>query len=105
MTEGYIIVDGMFFMPKHLPKRDDPVIQPRHPSDHVTMVMMGSVWAVREGELGRKYDAPAVIHIPAGVSHSFIALRDDTLLYCIHNLHGEQMVKVLDEHGLAEDAA
>jgi quercetin dioxygenase-like cupin family protein len=104
VTEWWGAIDGIFIKQMPLPKRDDVVIQHRHVWDHATMVAKGAVYVVREGGPSEAHEAPAMIHIIAGISHSFIALKDDTLLYCIHNLHGEQAVKVLAEHGLAEGA-
>jgi quercetin dioxygenase-like cupin family protein len=35
-----------------------------------------------------EFHAPAMITIPAGSQHKFMALTDDVVLCCLHNLRG-----------------
>jgi quercetin dioxygenase-like cupin family protein len=74
--------------------------QHSHAYDHLTMVARGSVKVSMEGGITKDYVAPTGIMIKAGVKHLFVTLEDDTLLYCVHNLRGEAIVKVLEEHNL-----
>jgi quercetin dioxygenase-like cupin family protein len=77
--------------------------QHSHVWDHLTMVARGSVhvWA-GDDPVGKRYNAPTGIMIKAGVKHTFMTLDDDTVMYCIHNLMGEDAVKILEEHQLTD---
>jgi dTDP-4-dehydrorhamnose 3,5-epimerase-like enzyme len=41
-----------------------------------------------------------LIWIEKGVKHKFQTLEDETVVCCLHNLHGEEQIKVLEEHQL-----
>ena len=62
-----------------------------HEYDHLTLLAHGVV-SVRRGINGNAeqtvYKAPAFIDIVAGDFHQFMALEDETVLYCIHDNHG-----------------
>jgi quercetin dioxygenase-like cupin family protein len=92
--------DGVFI--KQMVIRSYGTIVPQHAHvwDHTSMLAAGSVAVWREGQFDRTYDAPAAIFIKAGVKHLFQSLMPNTIIYCIHNLHGEQAVKILEEHQL-----
>jgi quercetin dioxygenase-like cupin family protein len=64
-----------------------------HKHPHVSLLGAGSVRADVLDEQGQvlstaEYHAPAAIEIAAGVHHKFTALRDDTMMYCVHDTHG-----------------
>lgn len=82
----------MFIKQLHLPKALTLVAQHVHTYDHQTLLASGSVTVWREGKIVGTFEAPDVIRIPAGEAHAFQALEDDTILYCIHNLHGHAAV-------------
>lgn len=97
-------VDGVYIRQTIVPRRETFLPQHAHAWDHATMVARGAVLVWKDGKLDRKYSAPEAILIKAGVKHAFLTEDDNTLLYCIHNLHGAEAVKVLEEHDLtAED--
>lgn len=59
-----------------------------HTYDHTSMLATGALRVWCAGELLGDFRAPTGILIRAGVFHTFVALEDNTLLYCIHNTHG-----------------
>lgn len=81
-------VDGIFIRQMHLDDLGTIVPQHIHRYDHTTMVATGAVRLWIDEELQGDYVAPAAIFIAAGKPHIFQSLQSDTLLYCIHNLHG-----------------
>lgn len=92
--------DGVFIKQMVIPKSGTIIPQHSHRWDHTSMLAKGSVFVWKDGVLDKQYTAPAGIFIKAGVKHTFQSLDDDTIIYCIHNLHGEDAVKVLEEHDL-----
>lgn len=95
-------VDGIYIRQIMIPKADSVVPQHSHAWDHITCLARGSVFVWKDGALDKQYRAPALITIKAGVKHLFLTCEDETLLLCIHNLHDEAAVKVLEEHNLFE---
>jgi hypothetical protein len=95
-------VDGLFLKQMAVPKAFSLIPQHAHAHDHLSMLAKGSVQVFRDGACDGEYVAPVGIEIKAGIKHAFLTLEDDTIIYCCHNLHGEQMVKIMAEHGLAE---
>jgi quercetin dioxygenase-like cupin family protein len=91
-------VDGMFIKVIHLPSKG---LYPQHSHafDHSSLLARGSL-LVWKGEEIRYYDAPSLIWIEKGVKHKFQTLEDETVVCCLHNLHGEEQIKVLEEHQL-----
>ncbi len=77
--------------------------QHAHQFGHHTLLSHGAVrvWCETAVQYER-LEAPAVIYIDAGVKHTFLALEDETVLACVHNLHGEEAVAVLAENSLVE---
>lgn len=92
--------DGVFIKQMVIGRRGTVVPQHAHAWDHTSMLAFGSVAVWRDGIFDRVYEAPSAIFIRAGVKHTFHSLIDNTIIYCIHNLHGEQAVKILEEHQL-----
>ena len=94
-------VDGMFIKQMVIPKTGTLVPTHAHAWDHVSMLAIGAVKIWRDGVGGEIVHAPTGIFIKAGVKHAFLALEDNTIIFCVHNLHSEAAVKVLEEHDLA----
>lgn len=92
--------DGLFLKQMIIPKADTWVPQHAHAYEHLTMLVRGAVFLFKDGDLDDAYKAPAGIVIKEGVKHTFVSLLDDTELWCIHNLHDEKVVKILEEHQL-----
>lgn len=95
-------VDGVFIKQMVIPHRGTIVPQHAHTWDHTSFVAKGSVSCWRDGEFDKRYVAPAAIFIKASVKHLFQSLEDDTIIYCIHNLHSQDKVSILAEHSLDE---
>jgi quercetin dioxygenase-like cupin family protein len=81
-------VDDIWIRSYTLVKAKTVISQHVHEHDHATIVSRGAVEAWQDGEILGQYAAPAVIIIPAGKKHHFMALTDDVVLCCLHNLRG-----------------
>ena len=92
--------DGMWIKQISVPVAGTILPQHVHKYDHTTLLARGSVilYSGTEMELFR---APAIMLIRAGVPHEFQTKEPDTLLYCLHNLHGEAAIALLREHDVA----
>lgn len=94
------MADGLFVKSMLILKAGTIVPQHAHTYEHLSMVAAGSVHAWRDGLSIGVYNAPAGIIIPAESKHTFEALVDNTLLYCIHNVSRTGEVEIADEHQL-----
>jgi len=91
-------VDAIFVKQMDLPKKGMVVPQHAHVYDHTTMVAKGSIRVIRDGvDLGVFY-APKPIFIRAKTKHLLIAMEDDTLAYCLHNLSHSGEVEIHEAH-------
>ena len=81
-------VDDIWVRAYSVAKAKSVVTQHVHTHDHVTLVSRGTVRAWQDGEDMGEFVAPAMITIPAGKKHSFMAITDDVVLCCLHNLRG-----------------
>ena len=81
-------VDDIWIRAYTLPKARSIFAQHVHAHDHITMVSRGTIEAWQDGEFIGRYVAPALITIPAGKKHAFMAITDDVTLCCLHNLRG-----------------
>ena len=66
-------------------KAGDVVYQHVHDYEHMTLLTNGAVSVIIDDQMVGRKIAPAVIHIEANKKHEFIALADNTVLWCIHN--------------------
>lgn len=94
--------DGMWIKQITVPKEGTILPQHLHKYDHSTLLAKGAVIlyrgnGVRQIEL---FKAPAIITIRAGTLHEFQTKKPDTLLYCLHNLHGAAGIELLAEHDI-----
>jgi hypothetical protein len=81
-------VDDIWVRAYAVPKAKTIISQHVHEHDHITLVSRGSVEAWQDGEKIGVFDAPSIIKIDAGKKHAFMALTDDVVLCCLHNLRG-----------------
>lgn len=81
-------VDDIWVRAYTVPKSRTIISQHVHEHDHITLVSRGSVEAWQDGSKLGVYVAPAIIKIDAGKKHAFMALTDDVVLCCLHNLRG-----------------
>jgi quercetin dioxygenase-like cupin family protein len=81
-------VDGIWVRSYTIPKAKSVLSQHVHTHPHITLISHGAVEAWQDGETMGRFDAPAVITIPAGKKHAFMALTDNVVLCCLHNLRG-----------------
>ena len=90
--------DGVFIKQMSLPKRGMVIPQHAHTYDHYTMLATGSLKVIKDGEEIGIFHAPKPIFIAAKSKHMLIAMVDDTLAYCIHNISATGEVDIHDEH-------
>lgn len=90
--------DDLFVKQMWLKKAGSGIAQHSHDYDHVTMLATGvvDVW-IDDQPVGR-HAAPKPFPIKAGTKHLFIAVVDNTILYCIHNLHGNGYPAIREIH-------
>lgn len=81
-------VDDIWVRAYSVPKAKTIIAQHVHEHDHITFVSRGTVEAWQDDELLGHFVAPAIVKIPAGKKHVFIATTDDVVLCCLHNLRG-----------------
>jgi quercetin dioxygenase-like cupin family protein len=84
----FVEVDDIWVRSYTIPKSKTILAQHVHTHPHVTLISNGAVEAWQDGETMGRFDAPAVITIPAGKKHAFMALTDNVVLCCLHNLRG-----------------
>jgi quercetin dioxygenase-like cupin family protein len=94
-------VDGVFVKQIVIERKGTVLPQHSHVWDHTSMIARGAVMVWKDGQPDDKYTAPCGIFIKACVKHTFLSLEDNTVIYCIHNLHGEDKIKILEEHELS----
>jgi quercetin dioxygenase-like cupin family protein len=92
------MADGIFIKQMIVPKAGTYVPQHSHTWDHVSMLAVGSIRVWKDGVLDGDYTAPTGIMIKAGVEHTFLALVDQTILYCVHNIGRTGEVEIIKEH-------
>ena len=76
------------------------VPQHSHAHPHLSMLAVGSVHVWKDGRSLGEFRAPTGIVIEAGSKHTFGALEDGTLLYCIHRVGPDGEPEVLEQHEL-----
>jgi hypothetical protein len=81
-------VDDIWVRAYNVPKAKTIISQHVHAHDHVTLVSRGTIEGWQDGESIGTFVAPALVTIPAGKKHAFMALTDDVVLCCLHNLRG-----------------
>lgn len=95
-------VDGVFIKQVIIPNAGTLLPQHAHVWDHTSMLARGAVYCWKDGQLDQQYEAPAAIFIKAGVKHLFQSLENNTIIYCIHNLHDADKIEILKEHNVSE---
>jgi len=81
-------VDDIWVRAYSVKKAHTIIGQHVHVHDHITLVSSGSVRVCQDHQEPAEFHAPAMITIPAGSKHKFMALTDDVVLCCLHNLRG-----------------
>ena len=81
-------VDDIWVRAYTLEKARSVISQHVHVHDHITLVSSGSVRVWQDHTKPTEFHAPAIITIPAGSQHKFMALTDNVVLCCLHNLRG-----------------
>lgn len=79
----------------HFKKAGDIEFGHTHQFDHLTLLATGSLRATVDG-VATEFKAPHMIYIHKDKEHELVALEDDTVAYCIHALHDEDINDILD---------
>ena len=82
--------NGMWIRAYTMNKANTVGAQHVHTHDHITLLASGSVRLWQDGEEIGHYEAPALLTIPAGKRHAFMAVTDNVVLCCLHNLRGTE---------------
>jgi quercetin dioxygenase-like cupin family protein len=90
--------DGVFVKAITIERTGSLVPQHAHQYDHTSFVAAGEVMAWRDGEYVGRITAPSGLLIVKGAKHSFLTCQPNTVILCIHNLHGSGAVALLAEH-------
>ena len=81
-------VDDIWIRSYSLEKAGRIASQHVHAHDHITLVSSGTVQAWQNEECIGVFSAPSVITVLANKKHAFVALTDNVVLCCLHNLRG-----------------
>lgn len=92
--------DEVFIKQMLIAKAGTYIPQHSHLYDHTSMLAVGAIKVWEDGVLTGEHVAPKPLLIKKGVKHTFQALVDGTLVYCIHNLSHSGVVEILAEHQL-----
>jgi quercetin dioxygenase-like cupin family protein len=84
-TVELVVYAGIYCKTYRVPDAGTVLPQHSHAFSHLTFVASGAVYVERDGEPAGRYDAPALIRIPAHTMHAFTTLAPDVVLACIHN--------------------
>ncbi len=100
--DGYEVTtaDGIWIKQYVFPAAGSVIPQHAHVWDHSTALVRGSMYVWKDGVFDKKYSAPTVIFISAGVKHTFQTIEDDTMILCLHNALRPDVAAVLAEHEL-----
>lgn len=98
------IADGVFVKAMKVAKAGTYIPQHAHAYEHSSIVALGAVRVWRDDELLGDFQALSAILIPARAKHTFLALEDGTVVFCVHNIERAGRVEIAEEHQLAGDA-
>lgn len=96
------MADGVFIKQMLIKKAGTFVPQHSHTYDHTSMLAVGAARVWEDGKLVGDFIAPAGLLIKAHTKHTFQALVDGTIVYCIHNVSRTGIVDVDEEHQLVK---
>jgi quercetin dioxygenase-like cupin family protein len=85
--------DDIWIRAYSVTKANTVLSQHVHAHDHITLVSSGSVEAWQDGKSIGVFEAPSIVKIPAGKKHAFLALTDNVMLCCLHNLRGTDLAQ------------
>lgn len=92
------MADGVFIKQMAIAKAGTLIPQHSHAYDHTSMVAVGAVRVWCDGKLLGDFRAPTGILIKAFSKHTFQALEQGTIVYCIHNVSRTGDVEIMEEH-------
>ena len=79
----------------HFKKAGDIENGHTHNFDHLTLLASGSLRVTVDG-VATEFNAPHMIYIHKDKNHELVALKDDTVAYCIHAVRNEDKSDILD---------
>lgn len=89
--------DDIFIKQMPLMKAGDFVNGHAHTYSHTSLLATGKVRMMQGEKHIGDFTAPEGILVPANEQHEFIALEDNTILYCVHNMHEAEKHEVEDK--------
>lgn len=84
---------GIYFRSLRMPRAGTVVSQHVHDHDHATLCGNGRAIMFVNGERVGELRAGQAAELKAGQRHSFITLKPDTLLVCIHDVASAESIK------------
>lgn len=81
-------VSNVFVRQMTFAKAGDTELGHKHQYDHLSLLASGAI-QVRIGDQVSEFFAPHMVFIRAEQQHELMALADNTVMYCIHALRGE----------------
>lgn len=94
------LAPGLFVKQMLIAKAGSWIPQHSHAHGHLSMLAVGAVHVWKDGHSLGRFDAPCGILIEAGCKHTFAALVDNTIIYCIHRVDADGNPEILEEHQL-----
>jgi hypothetical protein len=89
-------VANLFSRQMHFKSAGDLEHGHRHPFDHLTLLASGALRVTVNGKT-TDFKAPHMIFIKAEYQHELVALKDNTVAYCIHALRdGDGVGDIID---------
>jgi len=89
-------VANLFSRMMHFAKAGDIEFGHVHQFDHLTLLASGALRVTVDG-VASEFTAPHMIFIKAEKNHELVALKDDTVAFCIHALrNGDGVEDIID---------
>lgn len=82
------IVSNIYVRQMFFTKAGDIELGHKHQYDHLSLLASGSV-RIAIGDQITEFKAPHMVFIRADQQHEITALEDNTAMYCVHGLRGE----------------
>lgn len=98
--QNFQLADGIFIKAGLFKKEQTVIPQHSHEYDHTSFIATGAVDAWADDEYLGRFDAPAAIFIAAKRKHTFVTLKPDTQIFCIHNISRNGQIDIHDLHEL-----
>lgn len=92
-VEKIVEAGGIYFRSVLLKQAGTIIPQHVHDHDHVSFIGSGRVRGWKDGEWIGDRGAGEVFEIPSGSAHVFMALEDNSLIACVHDIESALSIK------------